>query len=261
MKLPTADFLHRLADAADRETAARFRQTLETSTKPKAGYRFDPVTEADREAELAMRALISAEFPDHSIIGEEYGITGSGVCQWVLDPIDGTRPYLLGIPVWGTLIGFCEQGRATAGMMSQPITRERFWAHRGESWLKTGNATASLRTSACAQLSDAALHTNSPEGVRRNPDVRFDILDDSVKMTRYGGECYAFAMLAAGHIDICVEYSLQPYDIVPLIPLIEAAGGVVTTFDGSRPENGGRIIASANKDLHAAAISVLMQGR
>ncbi|SCB58638.1 histidinol-phosphatase, inositol monophosphatase family [Rhizobium aethiopicum] len=261
MKLPTADFFHRLADVADHETVSRFRQTLETSTKPKEGYRFDPVTEADRAAELAMRALISAEFPDHSIVGEEYGITGTGACQWVLDPIDGTRPFLLGIPVWGTLIGFCEQGRSTAGMMSQPITRERFWAHNGESWIKTASATTRLRTSACARLADAVLHTNSPEGVRRNPDVRFDILDETVKMTRYGGECYAFAMLAAGHIDICIEYSLQPYDIVPLIPLIEAAGGVVTTFDGSRPENGGRIIASANKDLHAAAISVLMRGR
>ncbi|MBB2708257.1 UNVERIFIED_ORG: fructose-1,6-bisphosphatase/inositol monophosphatase family enzyme [Rhizobium esperanzae] len=105
------------------------------------------------------------------------------------------------------------------------------------------------------------MHTNSPEGVRRNPDVRFDVLDATVKMTRYGGECYAFAMLAAGHIDICVEFSLQPYDIVPIIPLIEAAGGTVTTFDGSRPENGGRIIASANQELHAAAISVLNRGR
>lgn len=261
MKLPAAEFLHRLADAADRETVSRFRQTLETATKPKEGYRFDPVTEADREAELAMRALISQEFPDHSIVGEEYGLTGAGPCQWVLDPIDGTRPFLLGIPVWGTLIGFCEQGRATAGLMSQPITRERFWAHSGESWLRTDNATTRLRTSACTRLADAVLHTNSPEGVRRNPDVRFDTLDEAVKMTRYGGECYAFAMLAAGHIDICVEYSLQPYDIVPLVPLIEAAGGVVTTFNGSRPENGGRIIASANKDLHAAAITVLMSGR
>ncbi|EGE60886.1 UNVERIFIED_ORG: histidinol phosphatase-like enzyme (inositol monophosphatase family) [Rhizobium esperanzae] len=261
MKLPTADFLHRLADAADRETVSRFRKKLETTTKPKEGYRFDPVTEADREAELAMRALISQEFPDHSIVGEEYGVTGPGACQWVLDPIDGTRPFLLGIPVWGTLIGFCEQGRATAGLMSQPITRERFWAHNGESWLRTDNATTRLTTSACTQLSDAVLHTNSPEGVRRNPDVRFDVLDATVKMTRYGGECYAFAMLAAGHIDICVEFSLQPYDIVPMIPLIEAAGGAVTTFDGSRPENGGRIIASANEELHAAAISVLMRGR
>ncbi|MDF0661690.1 MULTISPECIES: histidinol-phosphatase [unclassified Rhizobium] len=261
MKLPTADFLHRLADLADRETVSRFRKPLETTTKPKEGYRFDPVTEADREAELAMRALISEEFPGHSIVGEEYGLTGTGACQWVLDPIDGTRPFLLGIPVWGTLIGFCEQGRSTAGMMSQPITRERFWAYDGESWLKTDNATTRLRTSTCAQLSDAVLHTNSPEGVRRNPDVRFDVLDEAVKMTRYGGECYAFAMLAAGHIDICVEFSLQPYDIVSLIPLIESAGGVVTTFDGSRAENGGRIIASANKDLHAAAISILTGGR
>ncbi|ASW09930.1 histidinol-phosphatase [Rhizobium sp. 11515TR] len=259
MRRPTIEFLHKLADAADAETLHRFRQPLATTSKPKEGYRFDPVTEADREAELALRALISEDFPDHAIVGEEFGIAGDGAYQWVLDPIDGTRPFLLGIPVWATLIGFCENGKATAGMMSQPVTRERFWALDGESWLENASGKSLLSTRTCTNLSDAILHTNSPEGVRNNPDVQFGTLDQTVKMTRYGGECYAFAMLAAGCIDVCIEFNLQPYDIVPLIPLIEAAGGVVTTFDGSRAESGGRIIACANEDLHAAAISVLMR--
>lgn len=260
MNLPTADFLHRLADAADDETLKRFRTPLETTSKPKDGYKFDPVTEADREAERVMRALISREFPDHSIMGEEFGLSGESAAQWVLDPIDGTRPFLLGIPVWATLIGFCVDGRAQAGLMSQPVTRERFWADETGSWMGTSAGKVKLKTSPQRDLSQAILHTNSPEGVRRNTDVHFEKLDELVKMTRYGGECYAFAMLVAGHIDLCVEFNLQPYDIVPLIPLIEAAGGVVTTFDGKQAESGGRILASANLELHQMALGVLRTG-
>lgn len=258
MTMPTPEFLHKLADAADQETLARFRKPMDTSSKPKEGYRFDPVTEADREAERVMRELITKEFPDHSILGEEYGLSGAGTSQWVLDPIDGTRPFLLGIPVWATLIGFTQDGNAVTGMMSQPVTRERFWADQSGSWLETLAGKTALRASSKTDMADAILHTNSPEGVKRNKDVHFDDLDAAVKMTRYGGECYAFAMLAAGQIDLCLEYNLQPYDIVPLIPIIEAAGGIVTTLDGGRAEGGGRVLASANMELHQAALKILL---
>lgn len=261
MNLPTEDFLHQLADVADSETLMRFRTRLETASKPKDGYRFDPVTEADREAERVMRELIMEKFPDHSILGEEFGAFGDSTAQWVLDPIDGTRPYLLGIPVWATLIGFCFDGRARAGLMSQPVTKERFWADETASWMESSAGRVRLKTSSQEQLSAAILHTNSPEGVRRNLDVNFEGLNDLVKMTRYGGECYAFAMLAAGHIDLCLEFNLQPYDIVPLIPIIEAAGGVVTTLNGERAEVGGRILASANCVLHDNALEILRSAR
>jgi histidinol phosphatase-like enzyme (inositol monophosphatase family) len=257
MRLPNSSFLHKLADAADRETMLRFRTELDTQSKPKEGDTYDPVTEADREAERVMRELISRDFPDHSILGEEYGASGTGCVQWVLDPIDGTRPYLLGLPVWGTLIGVNVNSKAILGMMSQPVTKERFWADETGSWLETANGKNKLKTSSTQELDQAILHTNSPEGPRRNTDVPFEALTESVKMTRYGGECYAFAMLAAGRIDLCIEFNLQPYDIVPLVPIIERAGGVVTTLKGERPENGGRILASANSCLHDLALDLL----
>lgn len=257
MGLPSSDFLHTLADAADKETMSRFRTELDTQSKPKEGYTFDPVTEADREAERVMRDLISAKYPEHSILGEEYGASGSGSIQWVLDPIDGTRPYLLGLPVWGTLIGVKSEGRATLGMMSQPVTRERFWADDTGSWIQSDGSKKPLRTSVKTELSQAILHTNSPENPRRHLDLPFDALTAAVKMTRYGGECYAFAMVAAGRIDLAIEFNLEPYDIVPLIPIIEKAGGVVTTLSGEQAENGGRILASANRTLHDLTLKLL----
>ena len=132
--VPDPDFLHRLADTADAETLPRYRQPLDIETKERPGWTFDPVTEADRSAEVALRAAISAIHPDHAILGEEYGETGSGSCRWVLDPVDGTRPFICGIPVWSTLIGFTVEGRARMGMMSQPFTGERFWATPDGAW-------------------------------------------------------------------------------------------------------------------------------
>lgn len=155
------------------------------------------------------------------------------------------------------MIGVTIEDRAVLGMMSQPLTNERFWADESGSWIETSNGKRPLRSSTIDALSDAILHTNSPEQIRRHPQNRFDALNASVRMTRYGGECYAFAMLAAGQIDLCLEFSLQPYDIVALVPVIEGAGGVVSTLDGQRPERGGAILASANPLLHDVALRIL----
>ncbi|WP_271022306.1 histidinol-phosphatase [Rhizobium sp. RCAM05973] len=257
MRLPDQTFLAKLADAADKETLSRFRKRQAVSSKPKEGYSFDPVTEADRASEFAMRELIAREYPEHAISGEEYGSAGEGPVRWVLDPIDGTRPYLCGIPVWGTLIGVTVDDVAIMGMMSQPVTGERFWADPNGSWLDVHGIRSRLASSSQTSLSDAILHTNSPEQVKRNSEVNFSGLSETVKLTRYGGECYAFAMLAAGQIDLCIEFNLQPYDIVALIPIIEQAGGVITTLAGKRPEAGGKILASANEELHEAALALL----
>lgn len=262
MSRPDEKFLHLIADAADRETLPRFRTDLAIDEKVKVGERFDPVTEADRESERAIRALIKETFPEHAILGEEFGSeTGNEVC-WVIDPIDGTRPYVLGIPVWGTLIGVTVNGRAEFGLMSQPVTNERFWALDGQSWMKSAaHPRRLMRTSGVTDLAQASLHVNSPDGPARNRDLDFASLDQAVRLTRYGGECYAFAMLAAGRLDLCLETSLQPYDIVAMIPIIENAGGVVTTLDGERAENGGRILASANREIHEKALELLMGRR
>ena len=255
-KLPGADFLHRLADVADRETLPRFRTALAVASKTGESY-FDPVTEADREAEIAIRAAIEAEYPDHAILGEELGESGSGRYCWVLDPVDGTRPFICGLPVWGTLIGLTVDGRAEMGMMSQPFTGERFWADADGAWYERAGKRERLATRDVGSMSQAILHTTSPEHYHGELKQGFDRLKASVRMTRYGGECYAVAMLAAGRIDLSVEPSLQPYDIVALIPIIERAGGVVTRFDGGRAEEGGAVLASANARLHDKALRLL----
>ncbi|MGY4617697.1 histidinol phosphatase-like enzyme (inositol monophosphatase family) [Bradyrhizobium sp. USDA 4472] len=255
-QLPSADFLHRLADVADRETLPRFRTELAIDTKFKEGYAFDPVTEADRQAEIAVRAAITAEYPDHAILGEETGLTGHGPFRWVLDPVDGTRPFICGLPVWGTLIGLTVNGRAELGLMSQPFTGERFWADADGAWYERQGERQRLSTRDVGTLSNAILHTTSPEHYHGNLKSGFDRLAGSVRMTRYGGECYAMVMLAAGRIDLAIEPSLQPYDIVALIPIIERAGGVVTRIDGGRAEEGGPVLASATPELHAAALQL-----
>ncbi|SFI50828.1 histidinol-phosphatase [Nitrosomonas sp. Nm34] len=256
-KLPNADFLHRLADIADAETMPRYRTELAVDTKFNEGDTFDPVTEADREAEISIRAAIEAEYPDHAILGEELGQTGNGSFRWVLDPVDGTRPFICGLPVWGTLIGLTVDGRAEMGMMSQPFIGERFWADVEGAWYERAGKRQRLFTRNVGALSEAILHTTSPEDYHGDLKQGFDRLAASVRMTRYGGECYALAMLAAGRIDLAVEPSLQPYDIVALIPIIEKAGGVVTRLDGKRAEEGGSVLVSATPTLHFEALRLL----
>ncbi|MGM3175417.1 histidinol-phosphatase [Dickeya lacustris] len=258
-QLPDIAFFHRLAAAASEQTLPRFRshQDLHIGSKPKEGFRFDPVTDADREAERVIRALINEHYPEHAIVGEEFGATGSGDMQWVLDPVDGTRPFLCGLPVWGTLIGLLYQGRAVMGMMSQPFTGESFWADGAQAYYRGPRGEQRIETRKGVSLDKAILHTTSPEPIGRHPQVHFSELAARVRMTRYGGECYAMAMLAAGHIDICLEYSLQPYDIAAFIPIVEQAGGVVTTLQGGRAEAGRLIVATGCPRLHEAVLQRL----
>ncbi|WP_313437062.1 histidinol-phosphatase [Stenotrophomonas sp.] len=249
-------FLHQLADLADAQTLSRFRTPIDVDAKYKEGDKFDPVTDADRQAEVAMRALIRERFPEHAILGEEFGSEGDGDFRWVLDPVDGTKPFICGIPVWGTLIGLTHKGVATRGMMSQPFTGERFWADADGAWHQRGSSVERMHTRR-VDLSEAILHTTSPQGYQGALAEGFARLKDQVRMTRYGGECYAMVMVAAGHIDLALEPALQPYDIVALIPIIEKAGGVVTRLDGGRPEIGGPVLISGSAVLHEHALEIL----
>jgi histidinol phosphatase-like enzyme (inositol monophosphatase family) len=251
------EFFRRLADAAAVETLPKFRTRMRTGAANKPGVVYDPASEAARAAEKAIRDIIAANHPTHAMLGEQFGPSGSGAIQWVIDPIGGTKPFLCGLPVWGTLIGLTIDGRAAMGMMSQPHTRECFWSDGTISVCYSALGETVLKTSGVELLSEAVCHANSPEPFTRRPGRGFARLASSVKFTRYGGDCYAFAMLASGQVDLCVELSLQACDIVALIPLIEAAGGVITRFDGGRPERGGNILASANALLHEAALRVL----
>ncbi|WP_113628094.1 histidinol-phosphatase [Pectobacterium peruviense] len=261
--LPDIAFFHELATLASQETLPRFRslKASQIETKPKEGFRFDPVTEADREAERVIREHITRHYPEHAIMGEEFGLSGEGPVRWVLDPVDGTRPFLCGLPVWGTLIGLLHHERAVMGMMSQPFTGERFWADGSLAWRSDRQGETRLSTRKGVSLEQAILHTTAPEALSMHPTVRFADLTESTLMTRYGGECYALAMLAAGQIDICVEFALQPYDIVALIPIIEQAGGIITDLNGQRAEAGGTVVATGNPDLHPQVLAILNGSR
>lgn len=252
----SADFLRRVARTAGQETLRRFR--CQTLVDNKHAQGFDPVTEADRAAEQAIRTLIGQEFPDHGILGEELGAENTDNSHvWVIDPVDGTRAFIAGLPLWGTLVGLTVDGDAVAGMMSQPFTGELFYSG-GEGAHYEGPCGAHrLSVRKTVSLGEATLCTTTPmlfEGPRR---ARYDRVEAAVRLPRYGTDCYAYAMLAAGHVDLVIESGLQPYDIVALIPIIEQAGGVVTTWEGGAAEAGGDIVAAATPELHAAAVDLL----
>lgn len=251
--IPDRAFFDSLADAARQETLPRFRAGTAVQNKLSSG--FDPVTEADQAAELAIRKRIIEHFPHHGILGEEHDSIGLDRDEvWVVDPIDGTRAFISGVPVWGTLIGLYRSGRAVMGMMDQPFTGERYFADGSASWYRGPDGERQLKTRDCQALSDAILFTTSPHIFTEIESQKYRRVEQDVRLFRYGTDCYAYALLASGHIDLVIESSLKPYDIGALIPLIEQAGGVVTTWDGERPENGGNIIAAGNAELHRQAL-------
>ena len=245
-------FFHELCDAAAGVTLPMFRSKLGIVNKLDAG--FDPVTEADREAERAIRALIEARYPEHGIVGEEFGIARPNAdLQWIIDPIDGTRAFISGLPVWGTLIGLYERGVPVAGVMDQPFTKERYLAVGGMARLG-GEA---LKTKSTARLEDATLMTTSPHLFQADWEQSYFDVERRVKLFRYGCDCYAYCLLAGGHVDLVIESGLNVYDIAALIPIIEAAGGVVTSWSGENASQGGSILAAANADLHRQAVELL----
>ncbi|AAK89535.2 inositol monophosphatase [Agrobacterium tumefaciens] len=254
--LPDRDFFFKLADAASAETLPRFRTGIAVINKQDGGY--DPVTEGDQAAETAIRALIEERFPQHGILGEEHGNVGLDRDHiWVIDPIDGTRAFISGVPVWGTLIGFQSSGRATMGIMDQPFTKERYFADGKAAWYFGPDGEKKIRTRDCASLSDAVLFTTTPHIFTAEEKPLYEKVQDQVRLFRYGVDCYAYCLLAAGHVDLVIESGLKPYDVGALIPVIEQAGGTMTTWDGGRPENGGRILAAGSKAVHEEALAIL----
>ena len=253
------DTAHALADVSGAVIAPYFRRRLRIENKAE-GRAFDPVTAADKAAERAIRKIIRERHPDHGIIGEEFAdLAGSSPFHWVIDPIDGTRAFMMGMPIWGTLIGLVCDEQPVVGLMDQPYTGERFWGtSKGAFARSVDGKVKRLKTRSCANLSDAILTSTAPDMFETGKEAQaFNQLSATVRMTRYGGDCYAYCMLAAGHIDLVVEAGLKVFDIVPLIPVIEAAGGIVTGWDGSPATNGGRVIAAGDAALHAKALKLL----
>jgi myo-inositol-1(or 4)-monophosphatase len=221
---------------------------------------FDPVTAADRAAEAAMRALIKQTFPEHGIIGEEFGADRpEAEYVWVLDPIDGTKSFICGLPAWGTLIALTRRGEPIYGMMHQPFTHEHFAGDGSAASYRGPAGDRALRARACARLEDAVLLTTSPLLMNDADRRSFARVERTVRLSRYGGDCYAYCVLAAGHIDLVIETELKPHDVLPLIPIIEGAGGIITTWENGRPHAGGRIIAAGDRRTHAAAMALLGQ--
>ena len=249
-------FVDQLATASGDTILPFFRTALAVENKKTAG--FDPVTAADRAAENAMRALIRKHFPAHGILGEEYESENPyAEYVWVLDPIDGTKSFIAGMVAWGTLIGLCRLGEPVYGMMHQPFTRERFFGDGGAARYRGPAGNRDLRVRTCDSLKDAVMFTTSPLLMNEADRARFKLVEDKVKLSRYGGDCYAYCMLAAGQIDLIVETELKTHDIVALIPIINGAGGIVTTWEGGPPQAGGRIVVAGDKRVHAAALELL----
>ena len=252
------NFAHELADASGAAIRPYFRQPLDVANKDAQGG-YDPVTAADKAAEQVIARAVAARWPDHGFIGEEHGTQRPDArLRWVVDPIDGTRAFIMGWPMWGTLIGLLDGATPILGLMDQPFTRERFWAARDASYMRTvDGGDRRIATRPCTRIEDAVLSTTHPDLFDGEEIERFGRLKSSVRMTRFGGDCYGYCLLAAGFVDLVVEAGLKPYDIVALIPLIERAGGRITTWDGKPATSGGRIVAAGDPRVHEQAMAIL----
>lgn len=247
-----------LADVAAARSLPLFRsRTLRADNK--SGHGFDPVTEADRAAERAMRALLADQRPEDAIHGEEFGRSeGRSGLSWVLDPIDGTRAFLSGATTWGTLIGLDAGDGPVLGVIDQPYTRERFMGGLGRAEMVREGTRTPLATRVCAGLDGAILYSTFPEIGTTDDRRAFEAVRDRVLLTRYGFDCYGYALVALGQVDLVIEAGLQPYDIAGPQAVIEAAGGIYTDWRGGPAlHGGGRVIAAGDPRVHAAALEIL----
>ncbi|NDV01579.1 inositol monophosphatase family protein [Pseudoroseicyclus tamaricis] len=245
-----------LADAARAAVLPHFRSDMTAENKAEEG--FDPVTVADRAAETAMRAILAERRPDDAILGEEFGVEeGSTGLTWVLDPIDGTRGFIAGTPTWGVLIGVTDGQGPVLGIIDQPYIGERFEGGPGLARMEGPQGAGTLATRAPRPLGEAILFTTFPGVGTEAERLAFEAVSARAKLTRHGMDCYAYALVAAGHVDLVIEAGLNAYDIVAPIAVIEAAGGVVTNWQGGPAHGGGQVLAAANPQIHAEALAIL----
>lgn len=247
------DFAHKLADSSGVIIRNYFRMPFDCDTKSDAS----PVTIADKEAEAAIRALIEQHYPDHGIIGEEYGITrGDAEYCWIIDPIDGTKSFMIGRPIFGTLISLTHRHIPILGMIDQPITGERWIGGAGIDATLSGKK---ISVRACSTLGDAVLCTTARELFDDIDGKGYDRVKSLVKYHNYGGDCYNYGLLAAGWVDLVIESGLKPHDYCALAPIIIAAGGACTDWQGNplTYHSDGRVLASGDKKLHAEVLKLL----
>ena len=251
-------FANRLADTSGAVIRPFFRQPIAVTHKDGV-HAFDPVTEADRGAERALRELIARERPADGILGEEYGETpGTSNYRWVLDPVDGTRAFITGRHEWGSLIALEDKGRAVLGILDQPVLGERFVGAGGTAHLLQAGQSTKLQVRECPALKDAILCATDPSAYFSGSEQQaFARVQAQTRMTRYGGDCYLFAALAMGFVDLVIEAGFHAWDAAALIPIVEGAGGVMTSWDGGSAASGKTIIAAGDKRVHQAAMKLL----
>ncbi len=250
-----------LADVARTETLRRFRTHLKVESKPGEGENlhavtgFDPVTEADRAAEHAMRARIAAHYPEHGVEGEEFPpVPAVGPWSWTLDPIDGTRAFISGIPLWGVLIALSFHGRPIIGIIDQPYLDERYIGFPGGALARIRGQTDHLHIRDCERMDHAILATSDPFLFKGAEDSAFSRLREKCRLTRFGTDCYSYALVASGHIDLVAESGLKPWDVRALIPVVEGAGGIITNWRGMPAQDGGQVLAAGDPRMHAEAL-------
>jgi myo-inositol-1(or 4)-monophosphatase len=255
-------FAHTLADASGRAILPYFRRRIDIADKrPMVGGQpvFDPVTEADRNAEIAIRAIIEAERPQDGILGEEFGEKpGANAYRWVLDPVDGTRAFINGRHEWGSLIALEEDLKPVLGVLDQPSIGERFVGANGKAELHFKGAVTPLRVRQGVALADAILCATHPDAFYQPGEAEaFKRVQKKAKLTRWGGDCYIFGLMALGFCDVIVESTFKRWDVAALIPLVEGAGGVITDWQGGDCSAGGHVLAAGDRRLHDEAMRLL----
>lgn len=248
-----------MADASGAAILGHFRRPIAVENKGPHGE-YDPVTVADRAAERAICRLIAKSWPEHGVVGEEFGVKNPGArYTWVIDPIDGTRAFVTGSLLWGTLIGLLDRDKPVLGLMDQPYTGERFWsANRGAFMRRAGGKARRIRTRSCSRVSDAVLMSTHPDLFAKGAEARgFANVKGRVRMSRFGGDCYSYCLLAAGFVDVVIEAGLKSFDVVAHIPIIEQAGGCITDWQGGSAAAGGQVVATGDPKLHGEVLKLL----
>lgn len=261
--------MHGAADAARDITRARFREPLAIDDKAE-GDAFDPVTSADRDAEAIIRDHLERAHPDIGFLGEESaqaseraagraaGSSSSAGARWVVDPIDGTRAFISGMPLWGTLIALHDGCEVRLGLLDQPVIGERYVGQPGGAMLHAGGSVRRLAARRGRVLAEAVLCCTTPEMFAPGEELAaFERIARAARLVRYGGDCYAYAQLAAGHVDVVVESDLKPWDVQALIPIVRGAGGVLSDWSGGDGADGGQIVAAGSAELHAEVLARL----
>ena len=242
-----------LADAARPIAARYFRTPVAIDDKTDNS----PVTIADREAETAMRDLLQRHVPDHGVFGEELGaVRTDAEYVWVLDPIDGTKAFITGLPIFGTLIALLHRGKPVLGIIDQPILKERWLGAEGQRSTFNGQP---ISVRACPSLAKAYMYSTAPimfPGAYEKPHEK---LTKKVKLFRWGGDCYAYGLLASGHVDLVVEASLKLYDFAALVPVVKGAGGLITDWRGKELDmnSDGSVLAAGDAKVHAESMRIL----